>query len=68
MFAIIYLLNQEKQEDLYHDKTYWVVEEDGISQRIVKIEPFGPVAPSSESSESIEVSEGQSIKGEHAYL
>ncbi len=26
LFVIIYLLNRETQEDLYHDKTYWLVD------------------------------------------
>jgi hypothetical protein len=65
LFAIIYLFNRESHEDLYHDKTYWLVEEDGISERVMEVAVGGAV---SEQSESIEVSEGQSIKGEHAYL
>jgi hypothetical protein len=31
IFAIIYCINKETAEDLYHDKTYWLVDEDGIS-------------------------------------
>lgn len=67
IFIFVYLLNRETVEDLYHDKTYWLVEEDGISERRVVEEAVAGV-PVSEQSESIEVSEGQSIKGEHAYL
>lgn len=48
IFVIIYAFNQERQEDLYHDKTYWLVEEDGISERVVKVEAAG-VPASSES-------------------
>jgi hypothetical protein len=63
LFVFIYCLNKETQDDLYHDKTYWLIDEDGISDRKQEAE-----VAASEQSESIEVSEGQSIKGEHAYL
>lgn len=33
IFIFIYLSNKETADDCYHDKTYWIIEEDGISDR-----------------------------------
>jgi hypothetical protein len=63
LFVLILIFSREKVEDLYHDRAYWIVEDDGISDR-VEIQNQNE----SEPSQTIEVSQGGSIKGEHAYL
>jgi ammonia channel protein AmtB len=30
-FGFIYIFNKETADDCYHDKTYWLIDEDGIS-------------------------------------
>jgi hypothetical protein len=59
VFLLIKLVNQEQKEDYYHDKTYWIMDDDGISRsKHVEIR---------EDSEFI-YSDGADIKGEQAYL
>ena len=66
LFVVLKCFNAEEREDFYHDKTYWIVEDDGISNR--KIEKISARPSETDQSESIEVSEGGEIKGTHAYL
>jgi ammonia channel protein AmtB len=61
LFILIAIFSRETNEDLYHDNAYWIIDDDGISD--------GRAAHASHASEpSVEVSQGGSIKGEHAYL
>jgi hypothetical protein len=36
LFVVLKCFNAEEREDFYHDKTYWVVEDDGISNRKIE--------------------------------
>jgi hypothetical protein len=45
LYVLVAIFNNEPIEDLYHDRAYWIIDEDGISERVF-----------SEASESIEVS------------
>ena len=55
LFILIAIFSRETVEDLYHDRAYWIIDDDGISDHV-------------QSEASLEVSQGGSIKGEHAYL
>lgn len=65
IYLFIYFINSEEEEDCYHDKTYWVMDDDGISN-------FKPKESEEEESlappNAISISDGKSIKGEHAYI
>lgn len=62
--AIMQAFNAEEDQDFYHDRAYWLVEDDGISGRR---EPTAQAPPPVEEDDP-EVYEGADIKAEHAYL
>jgi hypothetical protein len=61
VYILIRIVNQEQQEDYYHDKTYWIYD-DGISH--------SKEAQIDERDEDADFaySQGVEIKGENAYL
>lgn len=61
VFIFLKIVNSETKDDYYHDKTYWIMSDDGISNKVEKVEEV-------EVELDIDYSEGQSFKGEHSYL